>query len=312
MNSIIRIQELINSLDSPDKNNAGDIFLNAISNEFITFNGTIKIPRLPVKELDYDLAVDIIKDLIKYLPDFFYDHSILEKRKPPSEQHSLHFVQLISGKHIYFIHIFKIHLKFSGDTSNIIEQGNSDYYPSYTTNRIYYKSKLIPENSILRHGKNIIDFTPIRLKDSASIESDRNFFTSTVFDEMDTKSITIELNKLIDSDLFKISPKLYPYISFDYFTAAFNILYPDQEEIRKGLDIFEPLFIYIYSNYLSYSKIITEKDIIEKFGNELDLKNNKVFLKDQFLDKLKSYFGRYSLYRDDDMILKGWRKFKRE
>lgn len=257
MSAVNEIQDRVQAIDPTSRNRTRDIFLNVINNEFIVLDGKITIPRIPVKELDYELSVKIVDDLISYIPEFFLQHKLLKKRKPASEQHSLHFVQIIRGRFIYFVHIYKIDFKFGGDTANIVEQGNSDFYPSYNTDRVYYKSRIIPENSVLHHEGDVIDFSPIRIFDSKRVESDQHFNTFAIFDEVNTKEITLEIASLLGPDMTAISPKLYPFIAFDYFTATFNTILPTQENIMKGVEIFEPLFLFIFSRYGNYTDIIS-------------------------------------------------------
>ena len=60
MNPVDEIQNILRSLDSNQKNKTGNLYLNQIGNEFITFKEKIEIPKIPVKELDYKLSVGIL------------------------------------------------------------------------------------------------------------------------------------------------------------------------------------------------------------------------------------------------------------
>ncbi|MFC1670428.1 hypothetical protein ACFL20_08540 [Spirochaetota bacterium] len=278
-------------------------------NEFITFNGQIRIPKISAKELDYETASGFMPDLIKFIPEFLQNYLLLENRIPPSDQHYLQFTKRITGRALSFSNIFKIDMKFGGDTSNVIEKGNSNFYPSYTTDRIYYKSRLIPEFSHAENKLSTQKIDPIRLKDQNLIESDQHLHTFAMFDELDSKDISKEMCSKIDIDLFKISPSLYPFIVYDYFTACFSTIYPSEKELKKSVKIFEPLFLYLYDTLLDIDSILSRKELIETFNEELYIDNNKFKITDDFFDTIQKYFSRFTLCRDDDLALKGWWKF---
>ncbi len=309
MNSIQKIRDLLKNIDRDKKNNTGSVYINIVKNEFININGRIEVPKIPVKELDYDRAALIMENIIEYIPEFFKGHDLLVSRKPASEQHSLHFVKLIKGRLIDFIHIFKIYLKFEGDSRNIIERGNCDFYPSYHTDRIYYKSRLIPVNSVIENNS-IVDFTPIQLIDADYVESDQNFFTSAVFDDVNKKGITNDIYDRLNLDVFNISPELYPFIAYDYFTACFNVLHPVKREIDEAIIIFEPVFLLIYNRYNELNKLKDMDEIRDKHSDSIELNNGSQEFSDEYLITLKDYFQRFSIYRDDDLSLKGWWRLK--
>lgn len=303
------IQNILNSIHSEKKNDTGPIYLNVIGNEFITLNGTIQIPMISVKELDYGTAREIIPLLVNHIPEFLNGHHLLEKRKPASEQHSLHFVRCLDGRLLKFVHILKIDLMFGGDSSTVTEKGNTDLYPAFATNRLYYKSKLIP---VLPHAslESGYDFEPLRLKDFNRIQSDNYFHTYAIFDDLNTREISKELCKCLPSDAFTISLDLYPFITYDYFTACLNVLYPDNDEIMKAVDLFEPLFGFLYSQYKNIESLLDSDQLEIHYGEELEKHEYSISLKKNFQEKIKNYFHRYSLFRDEEMMVKGWRCFK--
>lgn len=309
MPSIDKIQTALSSINPQTTNITSEICLNVINNEFIIIDDVFTVPKIPVSELDYQIAEGIVNSAINHVPEFLINHKLLFKRKPSSEQHYLHFIQPLKGKHIYFLHIFKLNMEFSGNPETIIEQGDNDTYPSFKTNRYYYKSKLIPVNSTLKKDDSIIDFTTIRLVQKEKHETDQYFHTFAVFDETDTKKNSFELSQLAGLDRYKVSLKLYPFISYDYFTAVFNILYPTQEEIDTVIKIFEPIFIFIFSKSFNWKDLIKEESLYENFSKSLSIENDQLVITDSFRKKMDSYFGRFSLFRDDELALKGWRRF---
>ncbi len=298
-----KIQEIINSIDAGRKNSINDFFLNTIKNEFITFHGNIFIPRISVKELHYDISVNLVTELVNFIPEFFRGHTFLVIRRPASDLHSLQFIKRLKGKLIDFVHFFKLDLRFGGDSYNIVEKGSTEFYPSYNSNRIYYKSKLVPCKG---EDKDTDDFNPIRLYDSIHVEVEQDFHAYAVFDDINARGIAKEIYQKINLSIFSISQELYPFIAYDYFTSCFNVLKPDEKELNQTVSIFEPLFLYIYSKYKNVNEIASPDAINEKFSDSLSADGNGLSLKNDYLKEMEGYFKKFSIIRDDELAIKGW------
>jgi hypothetical protein len=312
INPTREIQRLLLGIGGRRKNKTGRIFLNIIKNEFITLNDKISIPRISVKELDYPESIPIIRNIIEYIPQFLFEHSLLEKRSPSSEQHTLQFVRKMDGRVLTFIHMLKIDLKFGGDSSTVIEKGDTDHYPSYTTDRLYYKSILVPVTNLLAGESVFIEgFESLRLYDSTYVESDKNFFTSVIFEDAN-EAMNKNIIQKVDGGLFKISSDIYSFITGNYFTACFNVLYPVTEEIKRAVEIIEPIFIYIYSRYRDIGALCDPGEIEKTFADSVAFSGGAISLKEDFLREARDYFHRFTLYRDDDLVLKGWWRFDAE
>lgn len=298
------IQEIIDSVDQAHRNRTENLYLNTIKNEFITFPGRIVIPRISVKQLEYDTALPAVRDLEEFIPEYFQNHRLQSVRRPEAETHSLQFVQKLEGKLCDFIHMFKVDLRFGGDSYNIVEKGNTEFYPSYITNRIYYKSRLIPCPRELDIAKG--DFASVRLMDMQYVESDQYFHTFAVFDDISTRKITKDILDRLNIDVFNISLELYPFIVYEYFTACFNVINPTQAEIASAQELFEPVFIVIYSSYKDITNLAPLSDIEKKHNEAIEIVNGAPVLRKLFLERIKKYFKRFSLVRDDDLAVKGW------
>ena len=283
--------------------------INVVGNEFITFRNTIQIPRISVRELDYKTAAGIMPLLARNIPEFFFGHHLLEKRKPASEQHSLHFVRGLDGRLLKFVHILKIDLMFGGDSSSVTDKGSTEFYPAFSTNRIYYKSKIVPVVSPVSSDKGF-DFEPLRLKDFNRIESDNYFHTYAIFDDLNTREISKELCKSMPPGIFTISLDLYPFITYDYFTACLNVLNPDVVEIAIAAELFEPVFLYLYSQYKNIGTIVDPALLGESFKDKVEIHDYSIRLKPEFTETVKNYFHRFNQSRDDEMMVKGWRRFE--
>lgn len=302
-NPVNKIQSMLNRIDD-STNRTANIYLNAIKNEFIKLSGEIEVPRLSVKELDYTTAIKIFESIHEYIPEFLYGHRLLENRKPESDQHALHFVMPVRGKVLEYVHILKIYFKFGGDSVTITRKGDSDNYPAYKTDRLYYKSRIIPVKNY--HDTDTIDFEPVRFMILDYVESDQRLFTTSLFDEADTAETTKNIYKKINLDIFNISPEFYPFFVYDYLTSCFNILYPTNKEILEAINITEPVFLLIFAKYNILNKYADIEKAKNIYADIIDFEN--VSLKDNYLPALQNYFKRFSVFRDDELSLKGWWK----
>jgi len=301
MNAVQEIQKILSAIRPEEKNRAGGIYLNTIKNEFITFPGRVMIPKIPVKELPYQAAVKTVADLRQYFPEFLLGHALLEKRKPAADLHSLQFAMPMKGRLLGFTHFFKMDLRFGGDSSNVVEKGDTTLYPSYNTNRIYYKSRLIP--SVPGDGD---DFSPVQIFDEVTVESDMHFRTFAVFDEVGTRTITRELLERLALDVFSVSKELYPFVVFDFFTACFNVPYPTRAALDRALEIFEPLFFVLFGRYRSTDALAERDAILAAFPGRLEAAEGALAPTALFIGEMKDYFRQYAIIRDDELALKGW------
>ena len=311
VSSLDAIQESIDSISPGSANRTGHTCINVIHNEFIFIEGSMEIPHIPVKELDMASSASIVEALASFIPEYLSGHKIPEKRIPSADQHMLHFTRRFPGKIMDFNHIFKADLKFAGDPSGIIEKGNPDFYPSFLTDRIYYKSRLIPESSLHR-GDDSGPVDPVRIHDTRVVESDQFFHTFAMFEDLNERELTGKFYEHLDRELFGISPELYPFVVYDYFTACFNVLNPVQKEIEAAVSVFEPLFLYLYSRFHNIKKITTAEAVESAFGDLLSFEGPQLEMTDHFRERLKEYFSRWKLVHDDEMMLRGWWRFETE
>lgn len=298
------IQDILDGIDRAHRNRTENLYLNSIKNEFITFPGRIVIPRISVKQLEYDTALPVVKDLAEFMPEYLQNHRLQTVRRPEAETHSLQLVQKLGGALCDFIHIFKLDLRFGGDSYNIVEKGNTEFYPSYITNRVYYKSRLIPCPREVNIEKG--EFSSIRLMDAQYVESDQYFHTFAVFDDISTRKITKEMLDRLNIDVFNISRELYPFIVYEYFTGCFNVINPTRAEISSALELFEPVFLALYSTYKDITTLAPISDIENTHKDSLEVVNGVPVLRKKFLERMKKYFARFSIVRDDELAVKGW------
>lgn len=298
-----QINNFINLIDTNTVNKTGAIYINILKNEFIMLNEEITIPKIPVSKLPYIDAVPIAQTIIPFIPQFLSGHTLLEERQPSHELHSLHFVRLLEGNCINFYHVLRIDFRFGGDSSTIIEPGNNDYYPAYRTNRLYYKSRLVPA-----FKDSAPPITPIKLIQSITTESDQYFHTYAIFDDIDTSHITNELLKTLP-DIFSIPATLYPFIVLDYYTACMNVPNPLPDELNRAIAIFEPLFYIIASRFISLDSVIAIPELEKNFPQFFEIHENTLVASSALISFAKEYFSRFSLNRDEQCMLKGWWQF---
>jgi len=297
------INNLISGIGSNDCNQIAGVFLDESLMEFFSLKDEITVPPVPVGELDYNTGTEIVKNLTRVIPEFLNSHTLLEKRKPSSEQHSLQFVKNVPGKLIDFIHILRFDFKLTGNYGRITGRSDNQTFPQYVTDRIRYKSRLVP---VLK-GSDPAMFDALRLKSRLEVDTDGRRFTSVFFDEFSTTEISIDFSLKSGSDIFSISPKIYPFISYDYFTACMNLPDPTAAKLETGARVFEPLFFYLYYQYKE-RELEVDRNKLSIFNEFLESTESGVIQKPFLVESLRDFFSHYTLYRDDELMLKGLRK----
>ena len=301
--SIENINDSINLINENDKNKFEGIFLSESLTEFFLLKNEIHIPKISVTELDYKTGYTLSKYLVDILPEYLFKHNLLADRKPVSEQYSLHFIKTVPGRIIDFVHIIRFDFKLTGGHARIRDKGDNRTFPEYNTDRIKYKSRLVP----VAKNSNPYMLEAIKLKSELEINSDSRKFTAVFFDEFSPAEISLDFNVKAGEDIYSIPPKIYPFLFYEYFTSCMNILDPSADKLEKAAEIFEPLFIYLY--YLYRGDIhFAKKSDIAIFDRCLDISDSGISLKESFKDNLKEYFSCYSIYRDEELMLKGLRK----
>jgi len=299
------IDYLVSLIGDNDRNKITGIYLDESLMEFFSLKNEMPVPSIPVGELDYTTGIEITKNLIEAIPEYLSRHTLLEKRKPSSEQHSLQFIRMIPGRLIDFVHILRFDFKLSGGDGRMIGKGDTRSFPQYVTDRIRYKSRLVPVSK----GSDPALIDSLRLKSQLKVDSSNIKITPTAvfFDEFSTTEISIDFSTRAGSDIYSIPAKIYQFISYDYFTACMNIPDPSVSKLERAAAIFEPLFFYLYFQYRDGAYEITE-DQLSIFGDYLECRDSGVFQKTLLRERMRDFFSNYTLYRDDEMLLKGLRK----
>ncbi len=303
VDAVEKIKEMLKNIPAGAENNCGRVFLNVMRNEFVLLNGLIEMPPIPVKELDYATALRILPEIVAYIPEFLRDHRLMEQRVPASEQHSLQFIQRLHGRVIDMLHLFKINLRFGGGASRIIKPGGTDFYPSFLTDKLYYKSRILPAPP-LPSGE---EFRVLRLFNAEHVETDQYFHTFAVFEDVDHREITREIYRRLDMQrVFSSSQDLYPFFVSDYFTACLNVPLPAAPALEEACAIFEPLFLILYGAFGKPGDSIDTGRALEAFPGELILEDGRIAPSEELAVRAVEYFSRYSLFRDDELAIKGW------
>lgn len=297
-----KIGEILSGIKFSDTNKTEGIYLDEVLNIFIKIDEEVTIPGISVKELDYSTGLSVFEKIARFTPLFFYKHLFMEKRKPAAEEHSLQFCRKLEGALIDLVHVIRFDFRFTPGSGIIVSPGNNDTYPSYKTDRLFYKSRLVP----VAKGSSPELVDSVKIKDSEAMEADNRLFTSVVFDESSARSMSVELSKKAGPGIFPFPVNIYPFITYDYFTACLSLPDPLSHVIEEGAALFEPLFFYIFSLYRGISDNAARA--AEEIPGSLIIEGDTLSLSEAYTEKLKIFFSRYSLYTDDNLMLQGLRK----
>jgi hypothetical protein len=296
-----KIKEILAGINLNNADMLEWIYLDEVLNLFLKLKGELTVPGISVKRLDYKTAVSLFEEVVKYAPHYFYAHNFMEKRKPAAEEHSLQFCRKFEGVIADFVHVIRINFRYTPGSGSIILHGNSDTYPSYQTDRLFYKSRLVP----VKKGSIPEEVESLKIKDFEAQEADNRLFTSVVFDEGTSAIMSAELSRIAGQRLFPVPVGIYPFVVYDYFTACLALPDPLSDVIERGAEIYEPLFFYIYLKYRNTQETLSAAEV---FPGSLRAEKGTLSLTGDYTDKLKNFFSRYSIYTDDALMLKGLRR----
>ncbi|MGL4370413.1 MAG: hypothetical protein ACRCUT_12200 [Spirochaetota bacterium] len=297
------IPEIIENIDPSALNTRGPIFINETKNELFDLPAPAEVPRISVKEIDRLSSAAVVSDIISVVPSYFRGHTLLPQPRPQSEVHHLHFVMPVKGRAMQFIHMFKLDFRFSSDMGRNYRDGTADFYPSYTTDRVRYKSCLIPVESVEMENGAVVDFIPKKIFEDEKIEGDRFLFAHTLVDDFDPSEIHDRIYAAVDADIFPFSRKIYSFLEYGYFSLTMKIPDPLPELISQGAEIFEPLFFKVQSAFSGDNAAVAAGS-----GGDLVLCDGLPVLSDEYKKKAQKYFSHYSLFQNDELALKRWRR----
>ena len=287
------------------KNRSTTLIINEVKNIYVFFDEMVEVPRMSVKKIEYNEIINFLRDVSIIVPEYFSGFSLLQIQKPIAECHHLQFVKKVTSGEKDFIHMIKIDLRFSSDMGTNYRGGTADFYPSYETNHLLFSSVLIPVISIEYNGDEIVDFVPTRIFGKESVLSDMKMFLGhTLFDEFDPTVINEAISKEIPQSILPFSLRVYPFFTYDYFTICMNIPDPKSAKIQSGADIFAPFFE-------KASSMIVTKDFsnaVQRYPEYLTASGSGVDFTNAFISQATNYLAKYSLFQDEPLALKRWRR----
>ena len=285
-------------------NVSGEILLNERKNEFYKFESSIEIPRISVNGISRDQKIMLSERICSIIPEFLDNYSVIFDPKPAAETLYIHFARKYKGSLLDFIHLFKIDFKFSGNPDSMIEKGDNFHYPSYRTDRLYYKSYILP---VYSSDDDISEFKTIPLFKEVSHKSqDEGFFTYALFDDVDIEVYDKIIADSLGEFTFSVPQGIFRFIQYAYFTAAFTVLDPFALKLKEAVDLFEVIFI----------RLMKDNDVDFKFDSDnfaesLILKDGRIYFAESFIKKFNDYISRYSLATNEDyLLLNSWKKIE--
>ncbi|HNX58198.1 MAG TPA: hypothetical protein PKK43_03805 [Spirochaetota bacterium] len=299
------IDALVSGIDSSARNTCGPVFINAVKNEVLDLNTLINIPRIPVGRISYPLIASSVSELCSIIPEYLAGHMLLPRQKPPSETHFLHFVRLVKGIKRDFVHVLKLDFRFTSEMGTNYHDGTADFYPSYKVGMIPYRSLLVPVDEVQITDSRITDFSTPRINLEEWVGGDVHSLTHTIFDEFDPTPINEKIADSAGRDLFPFSIRLYPVLSYSYFSVSLSIPCPTADELTAAVRIFEPMCEKIIR---SFSGAEASAEASESYPDALKNSAGRISYTGQFSDEARNYFSRITLSQNDELALKRWRR----
>lgn len=298
---------VVDDHDAEASNAPCHIYLNDRRNEFMLFSEEFSIPRISVHGLTDTQKIELTGIFTGLIPEFLSRHSIMLTPKPAAETMCIHYVRPYRGRLLDFVHLLKIDLKFAGNPDTITEKGDNSNYPSFRSERLYYKSYLLPVSGTTVRQSSIQDFQPLKLQESISHEADTDgFFTYTLFDDINPEEANAVLYRSLGCLHPPFSSKIYSFFSYQFLTACLSIPRPGTADIARGIEILEPAVI----RFLADNTRPIPPGWNRVFPAELTETASGIDFTPEYCEKMNTYFSRYSLTVNDELLLKNWRELE--
>jgi hypothetical protein len=299
------INRIIGGIDDSRKNSCGPIIINELKRELLLLNEPLLIPAIHVSGLDYSALSDVTEKLAAIMPEYLTGHTLLAEQKPAVECQTMQFVKLLHGFFSDYIHIFKIDLRFSSGTGTQKGAGDSDHYPPFEAEGLIVGSQVIPVSEVKYADGTISDFDPVKIIGKESVEgNDAKIMVHTFFDDFDPTELNEKIWKSLDSSIFPFSPKIYPFVSYSYFCACLNLPDPVTGVLERAVRLYEPMFIKLLS---AFDRLGAGME--KKYDTEyLSFLENSPSFTEKFSKDGAEFFSRYSVYQNDEFMMKRWRR----
>lgn len=299
------IDTLVSGINASARNTCGAVFINAVKSEVLDLNRLIDIPRIPVGRISYPLIASSVSELCSIIPEYLTGHSLLPLQKPPSETHFLHFVRLVKGVKRDFVHVLKLDFRFTSEMGTNYHDGTADFYPSYKVGMIPYRSLLVPVDEVRIADSRIVDFSAPRINLEEWVGGDVHSLTHTIFDEFDPTPINEKIADSAGRDFFPFSIRLYPVLSYSYFTVCLSIPIPTTDELISAVRIFEPMSEKIIRSFGGAEASAEASGI---YPDALSDSEGRISYTEKFSEQVRKYFSRITLSQNDELALKRWRR----
>ncbi len=294
-----KIQSFLKDADSGGE--PPQAFYTHSKKEFWKLSKVFQIPEISVKSLDYGVAAKFLHGILSELGPFLSKHEFLPHRRPHSEEHSVHFVRPFSGRVLDFVHVVRLDFRYYPESGTMVSPGSTDFYPSYESDRVFYRSLLVP----IGKGRDFRKIESVKLESSQEIETDGNRFSAVIFDEGSMVKKSQGYLKMLHADYFPIPIEVYQPLFFDYMTLCLNMPVPLEETLMAALDIFEPLFLF----FARRGKIDIEGSS-GAFPDLLSGAQENAEISPRFGSQLKKFFHSYRLVSDHEAASRGIKRLE--
>ncbi|MBE7440063.1 MAG: hypothetical protein HS115_16550 [Spirochaetales bacterium] len=230
------------------------ICLDTIRHPYLLFAETLHWPAVSLDELRFAEAGALLDTLIPCIGPFLKNGQVLPQPRPRKESSHLHIIFYYPLPGLLpdlagFILILRILGPYMGgaQTHEMLAGPRQGRSPAFHTDRLYFQSRLFPVKEIQQEAGAIVDFEPLRLRETlfkvSVAREEKNFWASALFDDVDFSHLeTGLLEPFLDGQILPSAAHFKP-IMVDYFTIALNLLCPDPELARALLPPFRDLLL---------------------------------------------------------------------
>ncbi|HMV43083.1 MAG TPA: hypothetical protein PK079_03830 [Leptospiraceae bacterium] len=234
-----------------------DIYVDNLHSPYVLLREEYLLP--PISNMDFTKKdiLPFLKVISKYIPEAMVGCSVLPIQKPKRETGKISLVREISLRGHNYLYIFKIDAAYLGGSAKdkIISAASQVSHPSFSTDRIYFSTKIVPIKNVIRADGEIIDFEVqtfdkgLFITELEETIDDRPKKYSELFDEIDYSPVMepIKLNLKIMHPNWSLG-KIYEPVYIEYLTLSVRFLLASYANTIKHFSHFYEILEIIHIN----------------------------------------------------------------
>lgn len=226
--------ELLNdALASPTGNSVpATLCVDTFRTPYLKWDLPMEWPSLSVLHAEGKESLFIVREILKRSPWLLQGAHVLPEARPRRDEPNLHLVKPYEMDGQRYILKTKILMTYMGGAAagELEERSVQDRNPAFSSDRVYYQSRLFPVKELEYSGSHLVDFEPYHYEPASGMQNAVGEAHQTarwnvmLFDEMDFSELEAWLRDQVSSEHWKPGRLFNPFV-IDHGTVNWNVFH---------------------------------------------------------------------------------------